>query len=94
MLWQIYLLNTPQVTPDRYEVYSEFCPGGYGIARQPGFMAYQCQCLEQSLRRVVHCEEDQDSIIIEVRYQHIKNIFVFLFSTYIVSVAIRYLHLE
>ena len=63
----MYLCDSLQVTPDMFEFHSALCPGGYGIAGLPGSTALQCQCLEQSMEKVIHCEEDQDSIIIEVR---------------------------
>ena len=56
-----------------FTLYPLPCPAGYDLVytgqQQGGF---ECQC-EQNNQLIINCEDDQDSIIVEVNLQHHNN---------------------
>ncbi len=54
-----------QVSSSTFEVYSDICPGGYGI-KNVSTLGVKCYCLDQTIDKIVHCEDDQESIIVQV----------------------------
>ena len=52
------------MTGDKFELYSSLCPGGYEVSGNSR-TGMKCQCLEQTEGRIVNCEQDQDSIIVQ-----------------------------
>jgi len=57
-----------KVTPGSFHVITALCPGGYELVKQPRG-GFQCECLEQVVDNIVHCEGDQDSVVIKVMYK-------------------------
>lgn len=51
-----------QVSGDQFTLFAALCPGGYEVVYSPRVM---CRCKE-SVSQVLNCEDDQDSIIIQV----------------------------
>ena len=47
---------------DSFTLISELCPGGFELVSSPNV---HCRCKE-SVAEVLNCEDDQDSIIIQV----------------------------
>ena len=57
------------MTGDRFVLNYIECPGGYGLERDRSTGLLQCECEET--RQILHCEDDQDSVLIEVRSMYV-----------------------
>lgn len=53
-----------QVVTDSFNLHYIECPGGYSLVKSTSTEMMSCRC--EDLREILHCEDDQDSILIEV----------------------------
>ena len=51
---------------DRFVLNYTECPGGYVLERDSSTGLVKCEC--ESTDVILHCEDDQDSVLIEVKY--------------------------
>lgn len=57
-----------QIKPGTFKLYPEPCPAGYSLAltgQVNSANAMECQC-DEGNTLIIHCENDQDKVIVEV----------------------------
>jgi len=60
--------ETVQVSNDSFILYPLPCPGGYALTPTHGVQgSLTCQC-KNNVSQVIHCEDDQDTVVIESGY--------------------------
>ena len=61
-----------QVASDRFVLQCTECPGGYVMKQSLSSRLIRCEC--EDVEYVLHCEDDQDSVLIKVAIIYNYNV--------------------
>ncbi len=53
---------------DSFVIYPDVCPVGYTLRQAALHSGYECRCQEDIQQIILNCEDDQDTILIQVCY--------------------------